>query len=272
MEEGRLADTGFIHRSTKFKQVFASETFDITNDSQQALDTLEPLLLQTIWQTQDLEVVLNVQESDRIGRSPQMAAAYRTLEIRSSLIVPLVSQQYEHPTQQTLLAVLALHQCWSSREWQDDEIQLLYMVADQAALTLSQARAYETVRSLAQREALINSITTAIRSSLEPRKCCRYHPGTRQALNADGCALSLWTEDKDFVQCAGLYDREATDGQEGIETEPRRAVRTHVPVPLSLVPIEGNPVLQELLRTHQPAIVEDMSETEAHDFWMCPFG
>jgi len=60
-----------------------------------------------------------------------------------------------------------LHQCGAERQWLDDEVELVAMVAAQAGLALSQARAYERISALL-REALINDHQT-IRSSLDPQ-------------------------------------------------------------------------------------------------------
>lgn len=125
-----------------------------------------PYLSQTVWQLDRVEVIQDAILDDRIQSHPARQQAYQVLDIRSSLIVPLVCQQ-------ELMAVLALHQCGEVRQWQDDEVELISMVSDQAALALSQAHAYEQVRALAKREALINTITTAIDRVLTPKKFSR---------------------------------------------------------------------------------------------------
>ncbi|AFY84450.1 response regulator [Oscillatoria acuminata] len=241
----------------------------------------EPLgLAQTVWETHDIEVINDVETDERLqGKTPQLQQRrqmLKTADIRSCLVVPLMFRL-------ELMAVLALHQCGSGREWQDDEVQLVFMVADQAVLSLSQARAYEQVQALAQREALVNTITTAIRSSLNPKDIfAAIAQQLGQALQADGCALSLWTEEDEYVQCVGLYDAalqavEASEGEqledEGSErvgrfspsAESALAVKGESPqnsgeLPRSVVPIAGNPVLQELLTTRAPVVVDDLEE------------
>ncbi|MEH2310461.1 MAG: SpoIIE family protein phosphatase [Nostoc sp.] len=59
------------------------------------------------------------------------------------LVVPLSYQQH-------LLAVLALHQCGGDRFWQDEDIQLIAGVAEQAALALSQAKLYQRLQEKQQ--------------------------------------------------------------------------------------------------------------------------
>ncbi|MBD2530188.1 SpoIIE family protein phosphatase [Nostoc flagelliforme FACHB-838] len=60
-----------------------------------------------------------------------------------NLVVPLSYHQH-------LLAVLALHQWGSDRPWQDEDIQLIAGVAEQAALALSQAKLYQRLQEKQQ--------------------------------------------------------------------------------------------------------------------------
>ncbi len=170
----------------------------------EANEALRTTLAQAVWETHGVQIIQDVETDDRLqGEDPLVQArrqVFADANIRSSLIVPLICQT-------ELVAVLALHQCEYLRTWQDDEVQLLTLVADQAALALSQARSYEQVRALAKREALINTITTTIRSSLDPQEIfAAITQQLGQALHADGCALSLWTREDEFVQCVGLHD------------------------------------------------------------------
>jgi len=204
-----------------------------------------PLLIQTVWETREVQVINDVAIDQRIQGSTsgqQLASAYQATNICSSLVVPLICQQ-------ELIAVLALHQCEQPRIWSDDEVQLVVMIAAQAALALSQARAYDRISALAKREALLNKITRAIRSSLDPQDIfAAITQQLGQALLVDGCALSLWTEEDEFVQCVGLYDKNEDFG-------------TRNPyLPQSRSPIAGNPVLQELLKTQQPVVIDDLSQ------------
>jgi len=225
-------------------------------------EPLDPILARTLWQTDDIAVITDVNADDRIAEKPDLADIYRQANIRSSLVVPLSARAYDRPGELSLVAVLVLHQCGEPRIWQDDEVQLVVMVAEQAALALAQAKTYEQMQALAQRERLINAITAAIRSSLNPPDI--FAAITEQlgkALNADGCALSLWTEDDEFVQCAGLYTQEPPPphlrGVEGSAISP---------LPQSLVPIAGNPVLQKLLDTRDPVVVSDLDgQWDNHD-------
>lgn len=213
------------------------------------------LFAETVWETKEVQLIQDASHDERInGDTPEQqerSQAFAKANITSSLIVPLVCRQ-------ELMAVMALHHCGnfgiSSQEdqksWADDEVKMLMMLADQAALALSQAYAYEQVRSLAKREAFINTITSAIRSSLEPQEIfAAITQQLGQALQVDGCVLSLWTEDDEYVHCVGLYDAKA-------DTQKQNQL-----LPQSQVPIQGNPILQEMLLTQEPVVIADMNNT-----------
>ncbi len=220
------------------------------------------LLAQTVWETREVQIIHDVAGDERIqgetSELKQRTVAFANANICSSLVVPLICQQ-------ELMAVLALHQCYQPRIWGKEEVQLVLMVADQAALALSQAYAYEQVRALAKREGLINTITTAIRSSLDPQDifaAITHQLG--QALQVDGCVLSLWTEEDEFVHCVGLYDNSQhpeinrTPAQDNNLSTYNDLFDRELPD--SQAPIQNNPILQELLRTHEPVIITDMSD------------
>ncbi len=252
---GRLEDEWFVYVN------------DADSGGAQPGETLKTLLGQTVWATQEAQVIQNVATDERLQADTPEAqsrqAAYAAAQIRSSLLIPLICQQ-------ELMVVLALHQWTQPRLWQDDEVQLLTMVADQAALALSQARSYEQIRDLAKREALINTITTAIRSSLDPQEIfAAITQQLGQALHVDGCALSLWSPEDEFVQCVGLYDPARLGNAPTTMGDPlsEPAIEPGLgdplpsqPLPQSLVPILGNPVLRQLLLTQQPVVLNDLEK------------
>lgn len=266
-QDGSVADEWFIYQGAETKRQDA----DGVSEGIMSPDLLSLL----VWETMDVEVIQDAQTDDRVlnWENDQRSWAYRAAKIRSSLIVPLFYQR-------ELMAVLALHSFEQPRQWQDHEVQLVTTVADQAALALSQARAYEQVRALAKREALVNTITTAIRSSLDPQNIfAAITEQLGQALQVDGCALSLWTEDDEYVQCVGLYEAtsDAVSVQEdfnspGIllvtpsieqgntsdQSSPRAWVLAHSSLPQSSVPIQGNPVLLQVMMSKQPVVIEDL--------------
>lgn len=241
-QDGQLVDEGFIYQRTA-----QSATATTINDS-------APLTVvaETVWETREVQIIHDVAGDERVYDMQHRCDAFAAADIRSSLIVPLICQQ-------ELMAVLALHQCSQARVWREEEVQLVSMVADQAALALSQAYAYEQVRALAKRESLINTITTAIRSSLNPEDIfAAITQQLGQALQVDGCVLSLWTEEDEFVKCVGLYDSSQHGAGIG---------ENHHPItqelPESQARIRENPILQEILRTKEPVIITDIN----HSVW-----
>jgi len=272
-QENLMVDEWFVYRRRGLEINEALLTVSGGN-GENSQSRIPDCLAQTVWETHDVHVIEDVARDPNIqGDTPELqqrAAAFASAGVVSSLVVPLICQL-------ELMAVLALHQCGEIRRWQDDEVQLVFMVADQAALAISQARAYERSLAMAKREALVNTVTAAIRSSLDPKDI--FGAITKQlgeALQVDACVLSLWTESDEFVQCVGLYDAheyglrvadvEDLDPQDrttGNNQPPNTNNKSKNPnnksqLPQSLVPIVANPVLQQLIETQQPVIIEDL--------------
>ncbi|MBF2068010.1 MAG: response regulator [Calothrix sp. C42_A2020_038] len=249
---GQLADEGFIYQKAPSDQV--EQAIDLSSlSSSTSLDSVNLLLEETVWETREVQVINDVNSDERIqGDAPELkirASVFAAANISSSLVIPLILRQ-------ELMAVLALHQCHESRIWSDDEVKLVMMVADQAALALSQAYAYEQVRSLAKREALINTITSAIRSSLNQQDIfAAITQQLGQALQVNGCILSLWTEEDEYLQCVGLYESNDVHSDKSIQNN-----ILFNDLPQSLAPIKENPILQHMLRTLEPVVVTDMNE------------
>ncbi|ACB54076.1 adenylyl/guanylyl cyclase [Crocosphaera subtropica ATCC 51142] len=212
--------------------------FYYPNKNQEELSLLE----KTIIPIEYIEVITSTDNFLTLAQpktleETQRKNAYKLTKIGASLLIPLTLEQ-------KFIAVLGLHRYCSFYHWQDQEIAITKMVVEQITLAISQAQAYQKLRALAQREALINRITNAIRCSLEPQLI--FTAITQElgnGLKVDGCALSLWTKADKFVQCVGLYDHY----QGSIN-----------PLPQSVVPIASNPVLQQLINTKKPVVLEDM--------------
>ncbi|MEO1446509.1 MAG: GAF domain-containing sensor histidine kinase, partial [Cyanobacteria bacterium J06635_11] len=199
------------------------------------------LLGQTVWETalvQHLEVPEDVVAA---APAPESMEAYQLLDIHTSLLIPLAYKQ-------DVLAVLALHKCSQQQPWEESEIKLLTTLADQAALALSQTWTYERVQSLAQREVLINTITQALHASLDPAEIfAAITQKLGQALYADSCTLSLWTDDAS--QCVGRYD--ATGLASPTLPEP-------------MIAISDDPILAQLQETKQPLVINTAGSSAAN--------
>ena len=87
---------------------------------------------ETVWSVPEIKAFdIGILDGQEVN--PVAVEACRSIGITSTLMVPLVCQH-------ELVAILALHQVGENRVWQADEIELLGMVADQAALALAQDR------------------------------------------------------------------------------------------------------------------------------------
>ncbi|MEA5581556.1 response regulator [Nodularia harveyana UHCC-0300] len=239
-QDGQLMDEGFI-----YEKVASPSTSSVLAD--------------TVWETREVQIIYDVANDERIQGEEtelsQRAAAFARANICSSLVVPLICQQ-------ELMAVLAVHQCSKSRFWENDEVKLVSMVVDQAALALSQAYAYEQVRALAKRETLINTITTAIRSSLDPEDIfAAITQQLGQALEVNGCVLSLWGENNELVYSVGLYD--SSENSENSSSISNTDILVDQESPAAQALIQNIPILQEILRTQQPVVITDMSDYDS---------
>ncbi|MEH1815929.1 MAG: response regulator [Nostoc sp.] len=267
-QDEQLTDKGFIYQKplseeAEVQEIGAEVAVGLSSLPAISSATPLPLLAQTVWETREVQVIHDAIDDERIhGNTPELrerGQAFAAANICSSLVVPLICQQ-------ELMAVLALHQCSVPRFWGDDEVQLVLMVADQAALALSQAYAYEQVRALAKRESLINTITSAIRSSLDPQDIfAAITQQLGQALQVDGCVLSLWTEEDEFVECVALYDSfQHLENLRAPAPDNNSSSNHHLPnqrLPYSQASIQENPILQQMLQTHEPVVIGNVSHS-----------
>ncbi|MEL6331723.1 MAG: response regulator [Cyanobacteria bacterium J06626_26] len=222
--------------------------YDLPNQSQRcwtyqatsASPVDEQTLAETAIDTDQLRVIQASDLAAPMAAHDTLPVAYQTLAPQSSVLIPLTSKREP-------LAILAIHHCQQPKHWGTRTLKQLKTLTDQAALALAQTWTYERVQALARREVLINTITQAIHGSLDPKQifsAITHKLG--QALQTDGCALSLWTQDDDYVNCVGLYDV----SQANILT-----------LPTSQVKISENPILQELLTSRSPVVFDDLSQS-----------
>ncbi|MEO1183214.1 MAG: response regulator [Cyanobacteria bacterium J06636_27] len=268
-QNGHLVNEGFIfQKNLEEKELEEKESnSELKNKDKPAesnelnfLPSSAELLAHTVWETREVMVIYDATTDERVqgdtSEQSHRAKVYKDAQIFSTLVVPLICQQ-------ELMAVLALHQSRESRDWEEDDVQLVVMVANQAALALSQARAYEQVHALARREALINTITSAIRSSLDPQEIfAAITQQLGQALQVDSCVLSLWTAEDEFVECVGLYNASQVEVGSNSNLNGKAKFNAQT-LPQSLASIRGNPILQEILRTQEPLIITDLNNYSA---------
>jgi adenylate cyclase len=183
---------------------------------------------------------------------------------RALMIVPLLVED-------EIIGSITLRQSANSRHWTAGEIDLAEIVADQAAIAISQVLAHQQVKELAQKETTINRITATIRSSLEPPVMfTAIAKELGSALNVDGCTLSLWTKSDRFVRCVGLYNphepqkiildaartSQASEGTaDDVSSDGQQATT-------SSVPIAENPILQALLFAKKTVKSKDLEKQQ----------
>lgn len=102
-----------------------------------------------------------VNDVEQQGFPPSYLELMSVLQIRAKMVVPILQGR-------SLWGVLTVHQCSASRLWQPFEIGLLEQLATQVALALQQAQLFSQVQQQAQREQLLNQISRALNSSLDP--------------------------------------------------------------------------------------------------------
>ena len=168
-------------------------------------------------------------------------------KIYSSIYVSLFSQS-------NLTASLSIHRLQKFDDWQQQEIEAVNIMANQAKMLVSQILAGKKLKELAQRETTVNRITATIRSSLEPPVMfAAIAKELGSALKVDGCTLSLWTKSDRFVKCVGLYNPH--EPEQIIQDSPDWQQAT-----TSSVPIAENPILQALLYTRKPVCSADLEK------------
>ena len=210
-----------------------------------------PELAHALTLRSQIEAISNINDDQRISEVDK--SIYAQANIKSILFVPL-------EVQKECLAMLALYYCENFYEWTNDELDLIELVSDQAAIVSSRAIAYARIQELAKREALLNTITSTIRSSLEPQQIfASITQQLGQALNSESCALSLWTEDDHYLRCVGLH---LLDPNELVQTpkEPDQLLLPQSVLPQSIVNISVNPVFQALIESKQPVVISDLHE------------
>jgi signal transduction histidine kinase/response regulator RpfG family c-di-GMP phosphodiesterase len=205
-----------------------------------------PQLSKILTLRSQIVAISNIEDDQRVSETDK--SIYAKANIKSVLFVPL-------EVQKECLAMLALYHCESPHLWSSDELALIELAADQAAIVSSRARAYDRIQELAKRESLLNTITSTIRSSLDPQKIfASITQQLGQALNSESCALSLWTEDEHYLRCVGLH---LLDPNEVVHD---RSNPNEPLLPQSIANISVNPVFQVLIETKQPVAISDLRE------------
>jgi diguanylate cyclase (GGDEF)-like protein len=84
-----------------------------------------------------------IADIENAGLSPCHVELLRSLEIRANLVVPILQQQ-------RLWGLLIAHQCRSTRQWQQSEINLFNQLAGQTAIAIQQSELYQQLQQANQ--------------------------------------------------------------------------------------------------------------------------
>ncbi|MBN3963331.1 EAL domain-containing protein [Nostoc sp. NMS8] len=84
-----------------------------------------------------------IEDIETAGLSPCHIHLLRSLQIRANLVVPILQQE-------RLWGLLIAHQCRSSRQWQQSEINLFNQLAGQAAIAIQQSKLYHQLQQANQ--------------------------------------------------------------------------------------------------------------------------
>ena len=98
--------------------------------------------------------ILAIDDVATASISPDIKQLLKQFEIRSKLVVPILSQD-------RLKGLLIAHQCYSTRQWQQDEIQLLIQLGDRIGVALSQAQLLDNLEEQVARRTTELSIANA---------------------------------------------------------------------------------------------------------------
>ncbi|NET05207.1 MAG: GAF domain-containing protein [Symploca sp. SIO2B6] len=120
--------------------------------------------------------------------SPEHIQLLEQLQVKANLIVPIIVND-------NLLGLLVTHQCSSTREWKQPEINFLQQLAIQVGLALTSITLAAQTKAEAERYCQLNAITTHLRQSLNPEDI--YHIAitrVRKTLKTDRVLVYLFDQ------------------------------------------------------------------------------
>ncbi|WP_421659011.1 PAS domain S-box protein [Leptothermofonsia sp. ETS-13] len=113
---------------------------------------------QATYELKQTSIVNNV---DDLELPDEYRSLMARLQVKAKLVVPIVQGNQ-------VWGVLTVHQCASVRQWQLFEVEFLEKLATQVAIAIQQAQLFSQVKQQARREELLNQISRALNSSLDP--------------------------------------------------------------------------------------------------------
>ncbi len=145
---------------------------------------------------------------DRAETDPHMTASLSNLLAPLGLTSLLVAKVVDAGR---LQAVLLLGMVGKVRDWDPEEMELVYAAASQVTISVRQAKLYRHSQEASEREAVINRISSAIHQSLDLDEVLkRAADELGFYLDADRCLFYFWSEGDEFVHIRGDYFSKST--------------------------------------------------------------
>jgi PAS domain S-box-containing protein len=124
----------------------------------------DPLLMGTYLAKYRQGKVLAIDNLATADVSLEVKLLLEQFKVQAKLVVPILAQQ-------KLKGLIVVHQCYSCRQWQQDEIQLLKQLADQIGVALSQAELLDNLEELvSQRTNELTTINSLLEAEITERK------------------------------------------------------------------------------------------------------
>lgn len=127
----------------------------------EATRKIHATLLQEIHSEDNWGDFQTINDINQAGLSPNLIELMTRLQIKARLVVPILQDNHHW-------GLLTVHQCSGPRQWQQTEIDFLKQLATQVAIAIQQAQLFNQVQQQATREQLLNHITQALNSRLDP--------------------------------------------------------------------------------------------------------
>jgi diguanylate cyclase (GGDEF)-like protein len=120
------------------------------------------------------------------------------LGVKSKLVVPILTNIHGQ-SQNELWGLLVFHQCFSTREWNQSEIELIQQLANQVAIAIQQSHLYQQLQ-IANQSLEEISITDPLTRIVNRRGFDRYLENEWQRLQREQLPISLILCDIDYFK------------------------------------------------------------------------
>jgi GAF domain-containing protein/ActR/RegA family two-component response regulator len=165
----------------------------------------------------------------------QTRKAFTTSGISANMTVPLIGPE-------GALGTLSINRKHPSPLFNEQEINLLDTLANQAAISLQNARLFEQIQQRSEELQLINRVVSQVAASLDLKESLQIIANELGiAIKADSVGVALLNDDRITLKIMADYtSRVGTPSAMGLE-----------------LPIEGNPAFQKVIETKKPIVISD---------------